>query len=161
MITVSAFKEDDVAIAYSIFKTARINPWSFTTFHQSAMNGLSLVAKENKMVVGYILLSSVLDEFTFEDITVDLAHRNKGIGRKLMEVSFLKAAEMKQKSILLEVRYSNKKAINLYRALGFELIGERKNYYDTAVDVSHGVETKKTDKNPPTRENAYIMKKIL
>jgi ribosomal-protein-alanine N-acetyltransferase len=161
MITVSAFKESDLAIAYSIFKTARINPWSYTTFCQSAMNGLSLVAKENNMVVGYILLTSVLDEFTFEDITVDVAHRNKGIGRKLMEEAFLKAAEMAQKSILLEVRYSNKKAIDLYRALGFELIGERKNYYDTAVDVSHGIETPKTDKTGPTRENAYIMKKVL
>lgn len=161
MIEVSTFTNEDVEAAYSIFKTARINPWSYTSFQQSAMNGLSLIAKENNRVVAYILLSSVLDECTIDDITVELTHRSQGIGRKLMDVAFLKAKEMKQQSIFLEVRCSNKTAIDLYRAVGFELIGERKNYYDAAVDLSHSVSTQETDKNTPTRENAYVMKKVL
>jgi len=161
MVVISAFDETDIADAYRIFKTGRLNPWTYSTFEKSALNDFSLVAKENNNIVAYVLLSSVLDESTIEDITVDTQHRNKGIARKLMEASFDLAGKMQQQSIFLEVRFSNNAAINLYRSVGFEIIGERKNYYDTAVALDST--TQATQKNAPAapRENAYVMKKVL
>lgn len=161
MVVISTFTAADVAVSYSIFKTDRVSPWAYTTFEKSALNNLSLVAKENNSIVGYVLLSSVLDEFTFEDITVDPAHRGKGIGRKLMDASFALAAKMEQKFLYLEVRFSNEPAIELYRSMGFELVGERKNYYEIARDVVHGQHTDQKTMPAAPRENAYIMKKEI
>ncbi len=161
MVVISAFKDADIAAAYRIFKTGRPNPWSYGTFEKSALNDFSLVAKDNNTIVGYVLLSSVLDESTIEDITVDTQHRNKGIARQLMEALFTLADKMQQQSIFLEVRCSNKPAINLYRSMGFGLIGERKNYYDAAIATDSTAQA--TQKNAPAapRENAYVMKKVL
>lgn len=161
MVVISAFDEADITDAYRIFKTSRLNPWAYSIFEKSALNDFSLVAKENNNIVGYVLLSNVLDETTIEDITVDTQHRNKGIARKLMEAGFTLAGKKQQQSIFLEVRFSNNAAINLYRSVGFELIGERKNYYDTEIAIDSTAQA--TQKNTPAapRENAYVMKKVL
>jgi ribosomal-protein-alanine N-acetyltransferase len=161
MVVISAFNEADIADAYRIFKTGRLDPWAYSTFEQSALNDFSLVAKENNTIIGYMLLSSVLDESTIEDITVDTQHRNKGIGRKLLDAGFTLAREMQQQSIFLEVRCSNTPAINLYRSMGFELIGERKNYYDTAIASDSTLQAPQKNASAAPRENAYVMKKVL
>jgi ribosomal-protein-alanine N-acetyltransferase len=158
MVVVSPFSNADVEAAYSIFKQERINPWSLETFEKSALNGISLVAKFNDAIVGYILLSSVLDETTIEDITVDSTERRKGIARILIASSFDNARAAGQEHVFLEVRESNASAIHLYRSSGFELIGERKNYYETELDRQHPEIV--SNKSSP-RENALIMKKVL
>jgi len=161
MVVISMFTEAEVAFAYRIFKTDRVNAWAYNTFEKSALNTISLVAKENKNTLGYVLLSSVLDELTIEDIAVDATVRKKGIGRKLMDAVFAIAIQMQQKVIYLEVRFSNMPAIELYRSMGFELIGERKNYYESAVEAIDDKHTDKKNNSVAPRENAYIMKKVL
>jgi ribosomal-protein-alanine N-acetyltransferase len=59
------------------------------------------------------------------NIAVDPAYRRLGIGRQLL------AAELQRGGIhFLEVRESNTPAQELYRVLGFEVVGRRKEYYD-------------------------------
>jgi len=161
MVVISAFNEADIADAYRIFNTGRLNPWAYDTFAKSALNDFSLVAKENNNIIAYVLLSRVLDETTIEDITVHTQHRNKGIGRELIEAGFTLASEMQQQSVFLEVRCSNTPAINLYRSMGFELIGERKNYYDTAIATDNTLQAPQKNAPAATKENAYVMKKVL
>jgi ribosomal-protein-alanine N-acetyltransferase len=161
MVVISTFTEVEVAVAYRIFKTDRLNTWSYNTFEKSALNSLSLVAKKNKSTVGYILLSSVLDESTIEEITVDINERKKGIGRELIQATLTQAVQMQQKVIYLEVRFSNTPAIELYRSMGFELIGQRKNYYEAAREADHVTYTNNQITPVAPRENAYIMRKVL
>nr|WP_297347780.1 ribosomal protein S18-alanine N-acetyltransferase [uncultured Glaciecola sp.] len=161
MVVISTFTEVEVAVAYRIFKSDRMNTWSYGIFEKSALNNLSLVAKKNNNTVGYVLLSSVLDESTIEEITVDIDERKKGIGRKLIQATFTQALRMQQQFIYLEVRFSNTPAIELYRSMGFELIGQRKNYYKAAREVDHVTYTNNKITPVAPRENAYIMKKVL
>lgn len=161
MVVISTFTEVDIEAAYRIFKTGRLTPWAYSTFEQSALNNLSLVAKENKNIVGYLLLSSVLDESTVEDITVDNQHRNMGIGRKLLQAGFTLASKLQQQCLFLEVRCSNDAAISLYRSVGFEIIGERKNYYDAEIAIDSDAQTDEQNARATRRENAYVMKKVL
>ena len=161
MVVISTFTEVEVAVAYRIFKTDRLNTWSYSIFEKSALNNLSLVAIKNKITVGYVLLSSVLDESTMEEITVDINERKKGIGRALIQATFTQARQMQQKVIYLEVRFSNTPAIELYRSMGFELIGQRKNYYEAAREADHVTYTNNEITPVAPRENAYIMKKVL
>lgn len=161
MVVISAFTEAEVALAYCIFKTDRVNPWAYSTFEKSALNSISLVAKKNEITVGFVLLSSVLDELTIEDITVQVNERNKGIGRQLIQSSFILATQMQQIVIYLEVRFSNTPAIELYRSMGFELIGQRKNYYETERGQEHVTHINSKITVIAPREHAYIMKKVL
>ncbi|MBF7072453.1 ribosomal protein S18-alanine N-acetyltransferase [Glaciecola sp. MH2013] len=163
MIKLRLFNTSDTAMAYTIFAAERTQPWRFDTFEGSALNGRSLVAVKNEVVVGYSLLSSVLDEETLEDIAVLPAFRKQGVGRSLVEASVTQAKKRGQKVIFLEVRQSNESAIAMYRSLGFELIGERKNYYDAAPQVAEisYQQSKTNQKSSVGRENALIMKKVL
>ncbi|MFT4732044.1 MAG: ribosomal-protein-alanine N-acetyltransferase [Gammaproteobacteria bacterium] len=161
MVIISTFTEVEVAVAYRIFKADRLNTWSYDIFEKSALNNISLVAKKYKTTVGYVLLSSVLDESTIEEITVDINERKKGIGRALIQATFTQALQMQQTVIYLEVRFSNTPAIELYRSMGFELIGQRKNYYEVPREVDHVTYTNNKITPVAPRENAYIMKKVL
>ncbi len=161
MVVISTFTEADIEAAYRIFKTGRLMPWAYSTFEQSALNNLSLVAKKNENIVGYLLLSSVLDESTVEDITVDNQHRNMGIGRKLLQAGLTLASKLQQQCLFLEVRCSNDTAIRLYRSVGFKIIGERKNYYDAERAIDSDAQTDQQNARATRRENAYVMKKVL
>ena len=57
-------------------------------------------------------------------------YRGRGLGARLLE-HVLKTAEAKGvRSLYLEVRPSNERALKLYRARGFREIGVRRSYYD-------------------------------
>jgi ribosomal-protein-alanine N-acetyltransferase len=167
VVVVSTFTDADVEVAYRIFTKGRVSPWSLSAFEKSAMNGISLLAKEKNIVIGHIILTSVLDELTVEDITVDSVYRRQGTGRKLMQAAFESANKMQQSAVYLEVRCSNQAAIKLYSSMDFDIVGERKNYYDTtetSVTLSnpeYGVISKQAPKQSASRENAYVMKKVL
>ena len=83
----------------------------------------------------------VLGEVSVNNIAVLDAHRRKGIAKALLQQMLLDLSQAQ--SVTLEVRKSNSPAIALYKAFGFEQVGERKNFY-----------------SQPT-ENAILMTKIL
>ena len=67
-------------------------------------------------------------EFEIHTIGVDPAHRRRGLGRLLMD-QFMRLADGLDGEVFLEVRTDNEAAVELYRAFDFEIIGERKRYY--------------------------------
>ncbi|WP_169931690.1 ribosomal protein S18-alanine N-acetyltransferase [Pseudidiomarina aestuarii] len=80
---------------------------------------------------GFVITHSILDERTIMNIVVHPNERGKGYGREL--VSVVKAiAQEQQQSLWLEVRSSNTVAQSLYQAMGFSVVGQRPNYYQTA-----------------------------
>lgn len=56
-------------------------------------------------------------------------HRAKGLGTLLLEETLRYANSENAKSLTLEVRESNIKAINLYQKFGFVEVGKRPGYY--------------------------------
>lgn len=91
-------------------------------------------AMDGEKLIGYVGMQSVLDEGYMMDICVAEEYRRQGVGRALME-RMLKGAEKAELSfVTLEVRTSNAPAIALYESLGFEKVGERKNYYQAPVE---------------------------
>jgi ribosomal-protein-alanine N-acetyltransferase len=104
-----------------------------------------LVILASQSPCGYLAYSQVLDEASIEDVVVDPQCQGTGLGRQLLQASF---EDMKRRGAaicLLEVRASNAAAIALYRSCGFQLDGERRNYYP----AEHG------------RENALLMSRQL
>jgi len=82
-----------------------------------------------KNVSGFIGGWNVADEIQIVDFIVEENFRGRGIGRLLLTSLIEVACSVKSKLITLEVRASNKPAINLYSRFGFEICGRRKNYY--------------------------------
>ena len=83
-------------------------------------------------LVGYIILLDSIDIYEVVKIAISPNYRGKKLGKKLLNYIL----EDLDRNLMLEVRESNKIAINLYESLGFEKINTRKGYYgDTGEDA--------------------------
>lgn len=89
---------------------------------------LYLVEFLDGRAIGYFLASASYGEAELYRIGVLPTFRGQGKGERLMK-SFLKYLPKDTEKVYLEVRESNKAAIRLYEKIGFQKIGERKNYY--------------------------------
>lgn len=145
MIEIKRMDQTHVSQIAELERICFSDPWSERSIGSELENGLSMwfVATEEETVLGYIGSQTVLDSSDVMNIAVHPDHRKKGVGEKLVLelVHYLKEKDIK--SLLLEVRVSNTAAINLYKKLGFQEIGRRRNYYH----------------NP--KEDAYILRKEL
>lgn len=77
---------------------------------------------------GFVLSRHVLDEEELLLIAVAPGARRRGVGTALITQLFEVARKRDVTRIFLEMRRGNP-AVNLYHRLGFEPIGERRNYY--------------------------------
>ena len=91
--------------------------------------GKCYVYEQDDNVVGFAIVDLFDDRSELIDIVVALAHRNKKIGRKLLERVIEESKKNGCKSISLEVRCDNDFAIRLYKSLGFKTSNIRKKYY--------------------------------
>ena len=106
-------------------------PWSKKLFLDdvSNKNSFYVLALHNNSVVAYGGLYKVLDEADITNIAVHPLYRRHGIAKQILDIIFKHCLDFGIKKLMLEVRCSNKNAIDLYLSLGFHVVGERKNYY--------------------------------
>ena len=107
------------------------DPWSEQTFVDALYSdtvSMIVAQAEDERVLGYAVLSVVLDEGSLDKIAVDPACRRQGVGEELLKV-FLRFGRANLAFVTLEVRAGNAAAIGLYEKLGFLQVGRRKNYY--------------------------------
>ena len=97
---------------------------------------LIYAAQTNQSWSGALLLNRGPYSTDVMYIFVSRSQRQQGIGRQLLSYlkSYLKSAEL-QESVFLEVRASNRAAIQLYESFGMELVGFRKKYYSDGEDA--------------------------
>lgn len=115
-----------------------------------------LVAKlENKSsrIAGFLVYRSSAKETEVLTIATDPEFRQFGAGTCMMEQMIRDCLSDRIEEIFLEVEASNQPALRLYRKLGFEKVGERKNYYRQPQTVDDKTETSIGD--------AYIMRLSL
>ena len=117
---------NDVKSIYDIFSET-LTPWSEQNIISSVNRDFILVYEEES-IEGVIVFSRVLDECELLNFAVLNEKRGKGIGKELLKTS-LSDKFLHSSNIFLEVRESNTPAISLYKKMGFETIGTRKNYY--------------------------------
>lgn len=95
-----------------------------------------IVAEENNKVIGYAV--GVLERNSvghIVSIAVSRDYRGKGIGRKLLEELERRLKNKGARVFKLEVRISNRIAINLYVKLGYKTKEVVKNYYPDGEDA--------------------------
>lgn len=108
------------------------DPWSESVYRAALNNpavAILLAQGEDGALLGYAVLSTVLDEGNLDNIAVAPEARRNGVADALL--SALTAFGREHLAcLMLEVRSSNAPAIALYEKHGFTAVGRRKNYYD-------------------------------
>lgn len=84
---------------------------------------------DHNQVIGYAGLFAPGTEGDVQTIAVHPTHQGQGYGRQLLNVLIDEARLRGVRELFLEVRADNEIAHGLYRSVGFEVIGERSNYY--------------------------------
>ncbi len=108
------------------------DPWSEALFREALDNpavAILLAQGEGGAVLGYAVLSAVLDEGNLDDIAVHPEHRRQGVADALLG-ALTDFGREHLSALMLEVRASNAPAVALYEKHGFAAVGRRKNYYD-------------------------------
>ncbi|MCG6956889.1 MAG: ribosomal protein S18-alanine N-acetyltransferase [Gemmatimonadetes bacterium] len=128
---------DDVPRVASIEAEAFTSPWkadTFATLLQRPGAELWVLDDPEVGVVAYAVVWCILDQGELANIAVASSHRGRGLGRRLLGLVLDAARDRGVKSIYLEVRSTNIRAADLYRAFGFERIGVRRDYYDNPIE---------------------------
>ncbi len=110
-------------------------PWSERTLTDALKGGTKFfIAQRGNEILGYIGISTVLDEGYITNIAVTESQRKKGIGTALLQRVFSLCCDLKLSFVSLEVRESNQNAIKLYTSLGFKQEGRRKSFYSAPTE---------------------------
>ena len=131
-IEIRPMTPDDIPQVYSIEKMAYPDPWTTGIFNDCLKVGYRCFAMENENeVLGYSISSVSVEESHLLNINIKPERQNQGLGTQLMAFILEDARQLSAKTIFLEVRETNHPAITLYKKLGFQKVGSRKDYYPT------------------------------
>ena len=109
------------------------DPWSEELFRDALDNphpAILLAEGEDGAILGYAVLSVILDEGNLDNIAVAPDARRRGVADALLSAVTGFARERRLAFLNLAVRASNAPAIALYEKHGFAAVGRRKNYYN-------------------------------
>lgn len=84
-------------------------------------------ANEELVALSVVQFNSFDAELLY--VLVSPAKRQQGLAKQLLTACLAECETRGAERLMLEVRASNAPAINLYKSLGFEQDGKRKNYY--------------------------------
>jgi ribosomal-protein-alanine N-acetyltransferase len=132
-IDVRQAERADLLAVYRIETDSFTQPWPFSAFEQYLGTPGFLVAS-SESVLGYVVADTVSNQGIplghIKDIAVREDARGNGVGTKLLRHAIGTLEAQGVHAIKLEVRASNQRAIELYRAHDFEQRRTIESYYD-------------------------------
>jgi ribosomal-protein-alanine N-acetyltransferase len=119
----------DLPAVLSIERRAFPTPWSLAMFvlELSKPSGICLAATTEEGLVGYLVCSRYADVWHLMNVAIAPEWRRQGIATTLIERLFADAGP--DARYTLEVRTSNRAAIEMYERFGFRPAGTRRRYY--------------------------------
>ena len=128
MISFRSMQSDDLQDLLVIEQLNSFSPWTSSQFTE-AQNYIYVLLCES-VVIGFVALTQSYDQAELQNFSIHRDYQNLGYGKRLLDFAFQHLSR-DVKTIFLEVRVSNFTAIRLYHNLGFEEIGNRRDYYQT------------------------------
>ena len=106
-------------------------PWSKNSLGLLLKEGIGvgMVCSSDGQVCAYGGMMVAVDEGQITNIATHPDYRRQGYGRAIVEALIKYSKNNGINSISLEVRESNRAAIELYSRLGFKVEGKRKDFY--------------------------------
>jgi ribosomal protein S18 acetylase RimI-like enzyme len=112
---------EDVDQMYEKYSAGQIKALNDRAINPQA-DDISLVAKENNKVMGYIRFKILSEEIELRTLYVHPKNTGRGIGTKLWQESLLLLPSDK---IIFTEPVENTKSINFYKKIGFKDTGEK------------------------------------
>lgn len=121
----------DIDEVFAIEQAVYPHPWTRGNFADSLAAGYHgwVLRDDVGALVGYFLLMAVVDEAHLLNVAVAASRQRAGLGRYLLGKVAACARGLALESILLEVRPTNLRALQVYQVGGYIEIGRRKGYY--------------------------------
>ena len=118
-------------------KSETLITWSERQFVESYDNVYVLLSG-NKEIVGFTVILENPPDAEIHNLFICNELRGRGLGKILFKQAIqMLSAEVE--NLYLEVSEDNNIAIALYKSLGFEEIGARKNYYRKGSTASNAI----------------------
>ena len=119
----------DLPAVLAIERRSFQTPWSLAMFvlELSKPSGICICMPADEGLAGYLVCSRYADVWHLMNIAVAPERRRDGIATELMERMFEHAGP--DARFTLEVRASNRGAIQMYERFGFRASGHRRRYY--------------------------------
>jgi ribosomal-protein-alanine N-acetyltransferase len=120
----------DLPAVIEIERRAFPTPWSLAMFvlEISKPTGICLAGLRDGVLAGYVICSRYDLDWHIMNVAVDPSRRRQGIGSALLRELY-RRARGEGARFTLEVRRSNRAAIELYTRDGFLVAGTRRRYY--------------------------------
>jgi ribosomal-protein-alanine N-acetyltransferase len=124
-------KKTDLREVIELEREAFTCPWTPGMYLREIerFDACYLTARSQGELVGYGGVLIILDEAHVMTLVVKKDLRRRGLGARLLLELIHSSETMGARFFTLEVRKSNHEAIGLYSRFGFQIMGERKNYY--------------------------------
>ena len=121
-------KDEDLDSIKKIEQEVFTDPWPDEAFANLSIPWSFVLIKDEE-IIGYIFYYGVTEERGILNFAIHSDYQGMGLGEYLLTETMQMMLEDGVKLLFLEVRVSNFKARNLYKKVGFQEIGIRKNYY--------------------------------
>jgi len=123
--------EEDLERVMELERKVFTCPWTRGMYLRELQKKEScyLTVRDSEVIVAYGGVLLLLEEAHVMTMAVMEEYRRRGIATRLLLELIKEAEAMGARFVTLEVRVSNTPAIELYRKFGFQIMGERKNYY--------------------------------
>lgn len=130
-----------------IERTSFPDPWSRggVEVYISDPYGEILAAVEGEELLGFAIYHCSFEESELFTIAVRQDRRGLGVGTRLLRAVLSGARARGAEKMYLEVRRSNEPARRLYKSAGFQVCGERRNYYDAPKEDAVLMDIELTD----------------
>ena len=127
-------QQSDLADVLALEESVYPHPWSSGNFVDSLSSNYEawVLRDQGGDLLGYFLLMAIVDEAHLLNVPVSAERQGQGLGRVLLNQAVACARGLGMESVLLEVRPSNTRALEIYERYGFKHIGRRKGYYPAA-----------------------------
>jgi len=132
-VRVRPMTEADLAGVMEIERAAYEFPWTEGIFRDCLRVGYCCwVMEEGGELRGYGVMSVGAGEAHILNLCIAPEAQRRGLGRRLLRHLIGLARYHGARTVMLEVRMSNSRALRLYRGMGFREIGLRRDYYPAA-----------------------------
>ena len=122
--------EEDLDTIIAIEESVYPFPWTRGIFFDCLNIGyLCWLLEVDGKIVAYAVMSVAVGEAHLLTIVVSKENQGKGYGKMMLNEMIQHAVSDNAGAMYLEVRISNKPAIQLYHQRGFNELGIRNNYY--------------------------------
>ncbi|OGO61400.1 MAG: ribosomal-protein-alanine N-acetyltransferase [Chloroflexi bacterium RBG_19FT_COMBO_47_9] len=128
---------EDIPRVHEIDQLSFSLPWPEKSFRFELTENPTTIAlvveivpiNSDALVIGMSVVWLIVDEAHIATIAVHPDYRGHGYGRSLLAESLRQSIQRGAQLATLEVRVGNLTALQLYRAFGFTIVGQRLQYY--------------------------------